>query len=198
MNLSEINKKNHKLCKCSLKKISNPVFGSGNEKSRIVFIGEAPGKEEDAQGTPFVGRAGKFLDTLFEQSGIQRKNIYITNTVKYRPPENRDPTKQEKQDCLVWLLEELSYIKPIIIATLGTHALSTFISSAFQLKDIHGTPQKLPEYIVVGDVKYKLPQAILLPLYHPASALYNPKLKTKLVKDMKNLPIIISRKNKVK
>ena len=114
-------------CKCELKKTAiQAVFGAGNPKSKIVFIGEAPGKKEDELGVPFVGAAGKFLDEMLASIKTKREQIYITNTIKYRPPENRDPTDGEKLACKEWLYEELNFIKPKLIVFLGRHAMNTF------------------------------------------------------------------------
>src|SRR4051812_21345254 len=100
---------------CELHKTANPVLGEGNPKADIVFIGEAPGQREDEMGRPFVGPAGQFLDELLNSIGLKREDVYITNVVKYRPPQNRDPTPVEKEQCMPWLMLELALIKPKII-----------------------------------------------------------------------------------
>ncbi len=114
-------------CTCKLKKTAiQAVCGNGNAESQIVFIGEAPGKKEDEGGKPFVGAAGKFLDEMLDKIKMERKNIYITNIVKYRPPNNRDPLPDEKEACNEWLMNELEIIKPKLIILLGRHAMSRF------------------------------------------------------------------------
>jgi DNA polymerase len=109
--LNELNKYWEENCSCELKKTATQaVFGNGNAESEIVFIGEAPGKNEDLKGIPFVGAAGKFLDEMLLGIGKKREDIYITNIVKYRPPNNRDPEPKEKEDCNDWLINELKII----------------------------------------------------------------------------------------
>src|ERR1700721_4342815 len=102
------------------------VFGDGNPSSEIVFIGEAPGKNEDLKGLPFVGAAGKFLDEMLSQIGLKRSDVYITNIVKYRPPNNRDPLPEEKQAFVSYLKRQLEIIKPKIVVTLGRHSMNCF------------------------------------------------------------------------
>ncbi|HAM37104.1 TPA: uracil-DNA glycosylase, partial [Patescibacteria group bacterium] len=114
--------------RCGLKKIATqPVYEIHVPSSGIVFIGEAPGKNEDLQGKPFVGAAGKFLDKLLESIGMTREDVYVSNTVKYRPPDNREPLPEEKDACRVWVNAELLLIKPKVIIPLGKHALERFI-----------------------------------------------------------------------
>lgn len=183
--LLEIHKKWHKKNKCGLKdSATQPVFGDGNPKAKIVFIGEAPGKDEDLQGTPFVGRAGKFLNEMLETIKLKRGDVYITNTVKYRPPNNRDPLPEEIKECLPWLIEELNYIKPKVIVTLGRHALNRFFPEA-KISEVHG---KLLKKKLDGlDCKN------FLALYHPAAALYNGGMRETLIKDFKKLPLILKK-----
>lgn len=149
---------------------SNPVPGDGNPRSEIVFIGEAPGEQEDKQGKPFVGNAGKLLSELLGTIGLQREDVYITNVVKFRPPENRDPTPEEKEACLPFLLLELSIIRPKILVPLGRHALGHFFPK-MTISDAHGKPQKLTDELTV------------FPIYHPAAALHNPGLRQALKDD---------------
>ncbi len=154
-------------------KTANPVMGNGNPKSEIVFVGEAPGQKEDEQGIPFVGQAGKLLDELLASIGLKREDVYITNVVKFRPPENRDPTPEEKEACLPFLQMELSIIKPKVIAPLGRHALTQFFTK-MSISDAHGKPQLLGEQTI-------------FPIYHPAAALHNPGLRQALFDDFKAL-----------
>lgn len=149
---------------------SNPVPGDGNPLSEVVFIGEAPGEQEDKQGKPFVGHAGKLLGDLLESIGLKREDVYITNVVKFRPPENRDPTPEEKEACMPFLLAELSIIRPKVVVPLGRHALAHFFSK-LTIGEAHGKPQQLTEELTV------------FPIYHPAAALHNPGLRQALKDD---------------
>ncbi len=155
---------------CALKANANPVFGHGNPKSRIMFIGEAPGQKEDEQGIPFVGQAGKLLDELLASIGLKREDVYITNVVKYRPPENRDPLPEEKAACLPWLQAEIAIMKPEVLVPLGRHALTSFYAK-LNISKAHGTAHKLND------------QMSVFPIYHPAAALHNPGLRQALFDD---------------
>src|SRR3990167_9431777 len=159
---------------CDLAKTANPVLGEGNHKAEIMFIGEAPGEQEDKLGRPFVGPAGKFLDELLGTIGFQRSDVYISNVVKYRPPGNRDPTPQEKEQCMPWLKMEIALIKPKIIVPLGRHALGHFFTK-LSITNAHGKPQKLTDDITV------------FPIYHQAAALHNGGLRQTLLDDFKAL-----------
>lgn len=192
MTLQELNQKHHKVCKCELKKTATqPVFGFGNEKASIVFIGEAPGKNEDLQGQPFVGRAGTLLDDMLQTIGLTRKDIYITNTVKYRPPNNRDPKPEEKSACFPWLVAELAHIKPAIIVPLGNHALQTFFPKE-TISKVHGTILEKQVMFNFGNKKIQIPNTQYFPLYHPAAALYNGKLREVLIQDFKKIPALLT------
>lgn len=183
--LLELHKKYHLKNTCELKKTATqPVFGDGNPDSKIVFIGEAPGKKEDETGTPFVGAAGKFLDEMLASIGMKREDVYITNIVKYRPPENRDPTPLEKQQCADWLRAELELIKPKLVIFLGRHSMNHFFPD-LKISDAHGTLIKAS----LND----LPVHNFLPLYHPAAALYNGGLREELMKDFKKIPGILKK-----
>ncbi len=184
--LDKLNKYWKKNCKCKLKKTAiQAVFGNGNANGEIVFIGEAPGKKEDEEGKPFIGAAGKFLNEMLETIGKKREDIYITNIVKYRPPNNRDPEPKEKEDCNDWLIEELKVIKPKLIVFLGRHSMHRFFPRE-KIGDIHG--KLIIKYIPeLGDQAF-------LPLYHPAAALYNGSLRATLIKDFKKIPKIIKNK----
>jgi DNA polymerase len=185
--IQEINKHWQKNCTCELKQTATrAVFGNGNPNAKVVFIGEAPGKKEDETGTPFVGAAGKFLNEMLESIKMNREDIYITNIVKYRPPENRDPTVQEKEDCKEWLREELNTIAPKIIVFLGRHSMNHFFPE-LKISDAHG---KLVIKTIPGiNTKY------FLPLYHPAAALYNGNMRETLLKDFKKIKIILKKLN---
>lgn len=171
-------------CTCGLKKTSTQgVPGHGNADARIIFIGEAPGAKEDAGGKPFVGAAGKFLDEMLASINMEREDIYITNLVKYRPPENRDPTPKEISECSLWLKEEVELIDPTLIITLGRYAMNNFFPNK-KISESHGeifTTESL------GKTRY------ILPLYHPAAALYNGALRETLKKDFRKIPRILKK-----
>lgn len=158
------------------------VMGHGNLNADIVFIGEAPGKKEDETGLPFQGAAGKFLNTMLEASGLDRGDVYITNIVKYRPPNNRDPKPAEKQTFLPYLLEELAIIQPKVVVTLGRHSMEYFLPDA-AIADVHGT---------LHDVDFKGQTITVAPLYHPAAALYNGSLRQTLIDDFHSVVSQIS------
>ncbi len=172
-------------CTCDLKKTATqPVPGDGNAQADIVFIGEAPGKSEDEQGRPFVGAAGKFLAEMLGEIKLKREDIYITNVVKYRPPNNRDPLPEEKEACRAWLNEELNLIAPSLIVFLGRHAMSNFFP-AEQISKVHGKLliKKFPGIVTKH----------FLALYHPAAALYNGGMRETLKDDFKKIPLILKR-----
>lgn len=153
------------------------VFGEGNPNAEVVFIGEAPGKNEDIQGKPFVGAAGKFLNEMLAGIGMQREDIYITNIVKYRPPNNRDPLPDEKTAFLSYLQTQLEIIQPIIVVTLGRHSMNCFLPD-LQISKVHGQPKR-----------YK--GLVYLPLFHPAAALYNGGMRQTLIDDFSKIPAVI-------
>jgi len=155
------------------------VFGDGNPDAEVVFIGEAPGKNEDLQGKPFVGAAGQFLNDMLEMIGLKREDVYITNIVKYRPPNNRDPYPEEKQAFLPYLESQLEVIQPRIVVTLGRHSLNCFLPD-LQISKVHGQPKR-----------YK--GRVYLPLFHPAAALYNGSMRQTLIDDFATIPIIIQK-----
>ena len=184
--LDELNQYWKKNCICKLRKTATQaVFGDGNAESNIVFIGEAPGKKEDAGGKPFIGAAGKFLSEMLEGIGMKREDIYITNIVKYRPPDNRDPEPKEKEDCNLWLINELKIISPKLIVFLGRHSMTRFFPTE-KISDLHG--KLLIKSILELDKK----QAFL-PLYHPAAALYNGGMRKTLIKDFNKIPKILDK-----
>jgi uracil-DNA glycosylase family 4 len=153
------------------------VFGDGNPDSEIVFIGEAPGKNEDLQGLPFVGAAGKFLNEMLESIGLARSDVYITNIVKYRPPNNRDPHPDEKAAFLPFLQAQLKVIKPKLVVTLGRHSMDSLLPG-LQISRCHGEPKRYG-----GN--------IYMPLFHPAAALYNGGLRQTLIDDFSNIPKVL-------
>lgn len=157
------------------------VMGDGNLDADIVFIGEAPGKNEDEQGVPFVGAAGKFLDEMLASVNLKRDDIYITNIVKYRPPNNRDPLPEEKHAFWPYLVRQLQIINPKIIVTLGRHSMEYFLPGMY-ISQIHGQAKR----IAFDDHK-----VVIVPLYHPAAALYNGSLRETLLADFSHIPAII-------
>lgn len=160
------------------------VFGNGNPSAELVFIGEAPGKNEDLKGQPFVGAAGKFLDEMLNSVGLNRDDIYITNIVKYRPPGNRDPLPEEKIAFLPYLRSQLQVIKPKVVVTLGRHSMDSLLPG-LQISKAHGQPKR-----------YK--GQVYLPLFHPAAALYNGSLRTTLIDDFSKIPQLLKSIEKVK
>ena len=169
------------ICPDLAKTATNLVMGDGDINADIVLIGEAPGKKEDETGLPFVGAAGKFLDEMLTNAGMQRSDIYITNIVKYRPPNNRDPFPEEKQAFLPFLVRQLHIIQPKIVVTLGRHSMEYFLPDN-KISMIHGQPTQ----IAFGDRSI-----VIVPLYHPAAALYNGSLRATLIEDFIKLPKII-------
>ena len=157
------------------------VIGDGNLNADIVFVGEAPGKKEDEQGIPFIGAAGKFLNVMLEEAGMNRSDVYITNIVKYRPPNNRDPKLAEKEAFWPYLLRQLEIIQPKVVITLGRHSMNYFLPGAI-IGDIHGHPQQ----VTFGDQTLTI-----IPLYHPAAALYNGSLRQTLIDDFLEVPKLI-------
>ena len=157
------------------------VFGAGNPDADIVFIGEAPGKNEDLKGEPFVGAAGKFLNEMLGTIGLERKDIYITNIVKYRPPNNRDPLPEEKSAFLPYLEAQLDIIQPKVVVTLGRHSMNCFLPD-LQISKVHGQPKRFKGQVY-------------LPLYHPAAALYNGGMRQTLIEDFAKIPIILEKIN---
>lgn len=159
----------------------NAVPGSGSGKSRIVFIGEGPGAQEDKTGVPFVGAAGKFLDEMLADVGMKRDDVFITNIVKCRPPGNRDPEPDEAAVCTgTFLWRQLEAIKPKLIVTLGRHAMYRFISADKKIGDVHGK-----QFTFTSLKTGKM--FSILPLYHPAAALYNGSMRKILKNDFKKI-----------
>lgn len=186
--LNKLNAYWQESCTCELKKTATQaVFGDGNAESDIVFIGEAPGKNEDLQGKPFIGAGGKFLAEMLENIKMKREDIYITNIVKYRPPDNRDPLPEEKESCNEWLISELKIIDPKLIVFLGRHSMGRFFPTD-KISDIHG------KLLIKNIPELKKKQAFL-PLYHPAAALYNGGMRATLIKDFNKIPKALKKIN---
>jgi uracil-DNA glycosylase len=161
--------------KCKLcESRSRVVLGSGNEHADIVFVGEAPGVQEDRQGIPFVGPAGQFLDQLLRSIDLERADVYITNTVKCRPPDNRDPEPEEIRACNPYLRKQMRMIEPRIICTLGNYSTKTLLETNTGISQLHG------KLIRKGELAY-------VPLFHPAAALHKPPLRNVLIEDFERL-----------
>jgi DNA polymerase len=162
---------------CGLSAIrTQTVPGEGSPTAQIVFVGEAPGAREDQVGRPFVGASGRLLDDLLASIGLRREEVFILNTVKCRPPGNRNPLAAETAACAPFLSRQLAALQPRVIATLGTHALAVFAPSA-KIAEVHGRPYARTEGGQQGG-------AVLFPLYHPAAALHNGSLRPTLERDM--------------
>ncbi|MDP3935080.1 MAG: uracil-DNA glycosylase [Candidatus Giovannonibacteria bacterium] len=163
---------------------ANLVFGEGDVGAEVMFIGEAPGFHEDKFMRPFVGQAGKLLDKLLEKINLPRESVYITNIVKRRPPENRDPLPEEIEAYKPYLKKQIQIINPKIIATLGRFAMNYFLSD-FKISQSHGRGVILREKIIY-------------PLYHPAAALRATAILKELEKDFKKLPSLLKNYDNVK
>jgi uracil-DNA glycosylase len=175
-----------KICQlCALcQKRTQAVPGYGSSKAQVMFIGEGPGKDEDLQGKPFVGAAGKFLTKLIESIGLSREDVFITNVVKCRPPNNRDPLDGEVKTCWRYLEAQIAIIKPKLIVTLGRHSLARFVEG-LRISEVHGQAKR-----VKGVFSEK---QVIFPMYHPAAALYNPNLRQTLLADMAKIPILLKK-----
>lgn len=174
-NMKSLEKEVKNCCKCSLhKERKNIVFGDGDPETFLMFIGEAPGREEDEKGLPFVGDAGKLLERIISAMGLERKNLYITNVVKCRPPHNRDPLPSEIESCLPYLRRQIEFIKPKIIVTLGRHAGIALFGKGFSLTHSRGN------FLEYQGIK-------VMPTFHPAYLLRNPKAKVLVWEDMKKV-----------
>ncbi len=168
-----------KVCITLANQATQLVFGEGSLDAEIVFIGEAPGKNEDLKGIPFIGAAGKFLEQMLDMIGMKREDIYITNIVKYRPPNNRDPLPEEKAAFLPYLQAQLDVIQPKMIVTLGRHSMNCLLPD-LQISQVHGQPKR-----------YK--GRVILPLFHPAAALYNGAMRQTLIDDFTAIPAVLNK-----
>ena len=177
---ADIHSKN--ICPDLAESATQLVMGDGNLDAEIVFIGEAPGKKEDLEGLPFIGASGRFLNEMLAAAGMERKDVYITNIVKYRPPNNRDPSPDEKAAFLPYLIKQLEIINPKVVITLGRHSMEYFLPK-MKIGEIHGQPQQ----IQFGDHTI-----VVMPLFHPAAALYNGSLRQTLIDDFLTVPKAIA------
>lgn len=157
---------------------TNPVPGEGNPDTDILFIGEAPGKNEDLQGRPFVGAAGKFLDELIASIGYKREDIFIANVIKHRPPGNRDPLPDEIKAYTPWLEQQIAIINPKLIVTLGRFSMDFMLGPGFSITKIHGQPKRRGGKVI-------------FPVYHPAAALYRRDWQPILMADFQKIPKVL-------
>jgi len=158
------------------------VFGAGNPRADLMFVGEAPGFHEDKQGVPFVGQAGKLLDGLLAGVGLERDDVFVANVLKCRPPGNRDPQADEIESCEPHLFRQIELIEPKVIATLGNFATKLLSGRPLGITRVHGQEQELT---IAGR------SVVLYPLYHPAAALYTPAMLKVLEADFARLPAIL-------
>ncbi len=174
-----------KVCtRCDLAKSrTQAVPGDGPADAQIMFIGEAPGFYEDQQGRPFVGPSGQFLNELLGSIGMKRENVFITNVVKSRPPQNRDPQPNEIEACRVWLDRQIELIKPKVIVTISRYAMARWFPNK-KISEIHGKAFRFGDLVIV-------------PMYHPAAALHQHSLRKVLEEDFKKLPDYIKNPSKV-
>ena len=157
------------------------VFGAGDPGADLMFVGEGPGEQEDLEGIPFVGRAGRLLTGLIEGIGLDRDAVYIANVVKCRPPGNRDPEPFEITTCTdLYLWKQIEAISPKLIVTLGRHSMGLFLPPEMRISQVHGQPKRIRGRVV-------------LPLYHPAAALYNGSMRQTLMYDFKKIPLVLKK-----
>jgi DNA polymerase len=159
------------------------VFGAGNANAELMFVGEAPGANEDRQGLPFVGQAGKLLDKLLAEIGMERKDVWICNVLKCRPPDNRDPMPREIEACQSYLHRQIDLIEPTMICTLGNFSTKLLRGDPTGISRLHGRE----EVRIVGDRAVRL-----YPLYHPAAALYTPSMLATLRSDFERIPALLA------
>jgi DNA polymerase len=159
------------------------VFGAGNADADLMFVGEAPGASEDEQGVPFVGRAGKLLETLLGEIGLQRAEVFIANTLQCRPPGNRDPLPVEIENCQEYLFRKVELIQPTVICTLGNFSTKLLRGDPTGITRLHGQP----EMLTLGRRAVRL-----YPIFHPAAALYTPRMLETLREDFTRLPELLA------
>lgn len=157
---------------------TNIVFGDGNPHARVLIVGEAPGKNEDLQGKPFVGAAGKFLDELLEEAGLKREEVFIANVLKCRPPSNRNPQADEIEACAPFLREQTQSIDPWIIVTMGNFATQFILRTGTGITRLRGTVQQTGRFVV-------------LPVFHPAAAIYDRSKRDVLLEDFRQVGALV-------
>lgn len=177
---------------CELYKTrTNPVIGSGDHNADVMFVGEAPGEQEDKLAVPFVGAAGKVLDKMLASIDLKREDVYICNTIKCRPPGNADPTEEQKESCSPYLVRQIEAVQPKIIVCLGNHAaksILTLFGHADEIEPISKMHGKLFE----GDPNIIVAGAKIMPIFHPAAMLHNPNVGLELRKDFKSIQKVIT------
>ncbi len=177
--LAEIRKEVSTCKACSLcEGRTNVVFGEGNPHARVMIIGEAPGKNEDLQGKPFVGAAGKFLDELLEVAGLKREDVFIANVLKCRPPSNRNPKPEEIEACATFLRQQTQTISPDVIVTLGNFATQFILRTGVGITHLRGTVQRAGRFLV-------------LPVFHPAAAIYDRSKRDVLLSDFERVGLLV-------
>ena len=175
MTLEEVRKELGDCKRCKLHRARRTiVFGEGNESAKLMFIGEAPGYDEDVQGRPFVGRAGQLLTKIIQSINIQREEVYIANIIKCRPPQNRNPEPDEIQSCNPFLMKQIRAIQPKIICALGTFSAQTLLQTDVKISALRG------KFYDFEGIK-------VIPTYHPAFLLRNPERKKEVWEDMKKI-----------
>ncbi len=161
--------------KCELGKTrTNLVFGVGNEQAKLMFVGEGPGEQEDLQGVPFVGRAGKLLDDMLAMFDLKREDVYIANIVKCRPPKNRDPLPDEQDACYPWLEQQLAVVRPKLVVCLGRIAAMRLIDPHYRITQQHG------QWLARDGME-------ITAIYHPAALLRDPRRRPEAFDDMKDI-----------
>lgn len=183
--LQDLAKSLHNCQRCKLAKLgrSQVVFGVGNPHASIMFVGEAPGANEDLKGEPFVGAAGKILNDLLQSANLSRDDIYIANVIKCRPPENRDPELDEVETCKPFLLQQIQLIRPKLVCTLGNWATQTLLERKVGITKVKAQAFYMKDFV-------------LFPLLHPAAALHQGGLLDTLKADFKKLKEFLDRKTK--
>lgn len=177
--LAEIREKVSTCKACSLcEGRTNVVFGEGNPHARVMIVGEAPGKNEDLQGKPFVGAAGKFLDELLEVAGLKREDVFIANVLKCRPPSNRNPKPEEIEACATFLRQQTQTISPDVIVTLGNFATQFILRTGVGITHLRGTVQRAGRFLV-------------LPVFHPAAAIYDRSKRDVLLSDFERVGSLV-------
>lgn len=175
MTWDELSRSCHECRRCGLCETrNNVVFGVGNRNAELMFVGEAPGEQEDLSGTPFVGAAGQLLDLYLEAVGIEREKVYIANILKCRPPRNRDPLPEEQDACIPYLREQVKLIRPKMIVCLGRIAAMRLIRPDFKITKEHGVLQKKGEFTLTA-------------VYHPSALLRDPSKKVDMYRDMEKI-----------
>ncbi len=175
VSMEELRKSCGDCMKCELGKTrTNLVFGVGNERAKLMFVGEGPGEQEDLQGVPFVGRAGKLLDDMLAMFDLSRDDVYIANIVKCRPPKNRDPLPDEQDACFPWLEQQIALVRPRLIVCLGRIAAMRLIDPRYRITQQHG------QWVQRGGME-------ITAIYHPAALLRDPRRRPEAFDDMKEI-----------